>query len=175
MESEKESVKDLIVDVSEEEVRLALLDNHRLIELNKESSNGHSFTVGDVFLGKVKKVMPALNAAFVDIGDEKEAFIHYLDLGLYFNAFDEFVRKTNTNTNANDLFTGIELGPILAKEGQIENHLKPGQMVIVQIVKEPISTKGSRLTAEISLAGRNIVLLPFAKKVSISQKIASKE
>ena len=102
MESEKESVKDLIVDVSEEEVRLALLDNHRLIELNKESSNGHSFTVGDVFLGKVKKVMPALNAAFVDIGDEKEAFIHYLDLGLYFNAFDEFVRKTNTNTNAND-------------------------------------------------------------------------
>lgn len=175
MESEKESVKDLIVDVSEEEVRLALLDNHRLIELNKESSNGHSFTVGDVFLGKVKKVMPALNAAFVDIGDEKEAFIHYLDLGLYFNAFDEFVRKTNTNTNANDLFTGIELGPILAKEGQIENHMKPGQMVIVQIVKEPISTKGSRLTAEISLAGRNIVLLPFAKKVSISQKIASKE
>ena len=175
MESEKESVKDLIVDVSEEEVRLALLDNHRLIELNKESSNGHSFTVGDVFLGKVKKVMPALNAAFVDIGDEKEAFIHYLDLGLYFNAFDEFVRKTNTNTNANDLFTGIELGPILAKEGQIENHLKPGQMVIVQIVKEPISTKGSRLTAEISLAGRNIVLLPFAKKVSISQKISSKE
>ena len=175
MESEKESVKDLIVDVSEEEVRLALLDNHRLIELNKESSNGHNFTVGDVFLGKVKKVMPALNAAFVDIGDEKEAFIHYLDLGLYFNAFDEFVRKTNTNTNANDLFTGIELGPILAKEGQIENHLKPGQMVIVQIVKEPISTKGSRLTAEISLAGRNIVLLPFAKKVSISQKIASKE
>ena len=175
MESEKESVKDLIVDVSEEEVRLALLDNHRLIELNKESSNGHSFTVGDVFLGKVKKVMPALNAAFVDIGDEKEAFIHYLDLGLYFNAFDEVVRKTNTNTNANDLFTGIELGPILAKEGQIENHLKPGQMVIVQIVKEPISTKGSRLTAEISLAGRNIVLLPFAKKVSISQKISSKE
>lgn len=78
----------MIVDVSEEEVRLALLDNHRL----------------------------------------KEAFIHYLDLGLYFNAFDEFVRKTNTNTNANDLFTGIELGPILVKEGQIENHLKPGRI-----------------------------------------------
>lgn len=104
MESEKESVKDLIVDVSESEVKIALMDNHRLIELNKESSNGHNFTVGDVFLGKVKKVMPALNAAFVDIGDEKEAFIHYLDLGFYFNAFDEFVRKTNSNTNANELF-----------------------------------------------------------------------
>lgn len=175
MESEKESVKDLIVDVSESEVKIALMDNHRLIELNKESSNGHNFTVGDVFLGKVKKVMPALNAAFVDIGDEKEAFIHYLDLGFYFNAFDEFVRKTNSNTNANELFSNIGLGPVLEKEGQIENILKPGQMIVVQIVKEPISTKGSRLTAEISLAGRNIVLLPFAKKVSISQKIASKE
>lgn len=175
MESEKESVKDLIVDVSESEVKIALMDNHRLIELNKESSNGHSFTVGDVFLGKVKKVMPALNAAFVDIGDEKEAFIHYLDLGFYFNAFDEFVRKTNSNTNANELFSNIGLGPVLEKEGQIEKILKPCQMIVVQIVKEPISTKGSRLTAEISLAGRNIVLLPFAKKVSISQKIASKE
>lgn len=175
MESEKESVKDLIVDVSESEVKIALMDNHRLIELNKESSNGHSFTVGDVFLGKVKKVMPALNAAFVDIGDEKEAFIHYLDLGFYFNAFDAFVRKTNSNTNANELFSNIGLGPVLEKEGQIEKILKPGQMIVVQIVKEPISTKGSRLTAEISLAGRNIVLLPFAKKVSISQKIASKE
>lgn len=175
MESEKESVKDLIVDVSESEVKIALMDNHRLIELNKESSNGHSFTVGDVFLGKVKKVMPSLNAAFVDIGDEKEAFIHYLDLGFYFNAFDEFVRKTNSNTNANELFSNIGLGPVLEKEGQIEKILKPGQMIVVQIVKEPISTKGSRLTAEISLAGRNIVLLPFAKKVSISQKIASKE
>ena len=98
-----------------------------------------------------------------------------MDLGFYFNAFDEFVRKTNSNTNANELFSNIGLGPVLEKEGQIENILKPGQMIVVQIVKEPISTKGSRLTAEISLAGRNIVLLPFAKKVSISQKIASKE
>ena len=175
MESEKESVKDLIVDVRETEVQLALMDNHKLIEFNKESLTDHSFTVGDVFLGKVKKIMPALNAAFVDIGDEKEAFIHYLDLGLYFDAFDQFVKKSNPNTNAGDLFSSIELGPILAKEGQIDKILTPGQMVIVQIVKEPISTKGSRLTAEISLAGRNIVLLPFAKKVSVSQKISSKE
>ena len=173
MESEK--VKDLIIDVRATEVQIALQENHRLIELNKESSSGRSFTVGDAFLGKVKKVMPALNAAFVDIGDEKEAFIHYLDLGLYFDAFDQFVRKINPNTNAGDLFSSIQLGPILEKEGRIENVLKPGQMLIAQIVKEPISTKGSRLTAEISLAGRNIVLLPFAEKVSISQKIASKE
>jgi len=175
MESEKESQKDLIIDARSSEVHIALLEDHRLMELNKESSTGRSFTVGDVYLGKVKKVMPALNAAFVDIGDEKEAFVHYLDLGLYFTAFDEFVKKTNPSANPQRVYSSIKLGPILEKEGRIENVLTQGQMVIVQIVKEPISTKGSRLTAEISLAGRNIVLLPFAEKVSVSQKISSKE
>ena len=170
-----ESVKDLIVDVNSTEVSIALMENHRLIELNKESSLGHSFSVGDVYLGKVKKILPALNAAFVDIGDEKEAFVHYLDLGLYFEAFDEFVKRINPNTDANGIYKHIKPDHILAKEGRIENVLTPGQMIIVQIVKEPISTKGSRLTAEISLAGRNIVLLPFAEKVSVSQKITSKE
>ena len=170
-----ESVKDLIVDVNSAEVSIALMENHRLIELNKESSHGHTFSVGDVYLGKVKKILPALNAAFVDIGDEKEAFVHYLDLGLNFKAFDEFVKRLNQNTVPKDVFSSIKLGPILEKEGRIENVLSQGQMVVVQIVKEPISTKGSRLTAEISLAGRNIVLLPFAEKVSVSQKISSKE
>ena len=170
-----ESVKDLIVDVNPTEVSIALMENHRLIELNKESSKGHSFTVGDVYLGKVKKLLPALNAAFVDIGDEKEAFVHYLDLGLYFNAFDEFVKRLNPNSDKKGIYSHIKIGPILEKEGKIENVLTPGQMMIVQIVKEPISTKGSRLTAEISLAGRNVVLLPFAEKVSVSQKIVSKE
>src|SRR5574344_796382 len=167
--------KDLVVDVSSAEVRIALLESHRLIELNRESNQGQSFTVGDVYLGRVKKILPALNAAFVDIGDSKEAFIHYLDLGLYFNAFDSFVRDSNPNRDLSKLYSGIRLGPALPKEGRIEEHLKVGQMIIGQIVKEPISTKGSRLTAEISLAGRNIVLLPFAEKVSISQKISSKE
>ena len=174
MENEAK-VKDLVVDVSPAEVRLALMENHRLIELNRESCQGQSLSVGDVFLGKVKKLLPSLNAAFVDIGDSKEAFIHYLDLGLYFTAFDQFVRESNPNKDLKALYSGIKLGPILAKEGRIEDHLKVGQMVIVQVVKEPISTKGSRLTAEISLAGRNIVLLPFAQKVSVSQKITSKE
>lgn len=95
-----ESVKDLIVDVNSTEVSIALMENHRLIEFNKESSQGHSYSVGDVYLGKVKKILPALNAAFVDIGDEKEAFVHYLDLGLYFKAFDEFVKRSNPNSNS---------------------------------------------------------------------------
>ncbi len=167
--------KDLVVDVSASEVRIALLENHRLIELDRESTKSHGFSVGDVHLGKVKKLLPSLNAAFVDIGDSKEAFIQYLDLGMYFNAFDTFLKESYSSKDIGKLFSNIKLGPILPKDGRIEEYLKLGQMVMVQIVKEPISTKGSRLTAEISLAGRNIVLLPFAEKVSVSQKISSRE
>ena len=172
---EQKVVKDLVVDVGSSEVRIALMQNSRLIELSRESSAGHNFSVGDVFLGRVKKLLPSLNAAFVDIGDSKEAFIHYLDLGFHFTAFDTFVRESNPNKDMRSLYSNIKIGPILEKEGRIEDYLKQGQMIIAQIVKEPISTKGSRLTAEISLAGRNIVLLPFADKVSISQKISSRE
>ena len=107
--------KDLVVDVGSAEVRIALLENHRLIELNRESNQGQSFTVGDVFLGKVKKLLPALNAAFVDIGDNKEAFMHYLDLGLYFNAFDTFVRESNPNRDLGKLYSSMKIGPALAK------------------------------------------------------------
>ncbi|MBP5335477.1 MAG: Rne/Rng family ribonuclease [Bacteroidales bacterium] len=174
METEN-SVKDLVVNVTSSEVQIALLENGRLIELNKESSQDRPCSVGDVFLGRVKKLLPAMNAAFVDIGDEKEAFIHYLDLGLYFDAFDKFVRGSNPNVNMESLFSRIQIGPVLPKEGRIEDVLKQGQMIIAQIKKEPISTKGSRLSAEISLAGRNLVLLPFAQKVSVSQKISSSE
>ena len=130
MESVNESVKDLIVDVRPKEVHIALMEDSKLMELNSESSTGHKFAVGDVYLGKVKKVMPALNAAFVDIGDEKEAFIHYLDLGLYFGAFDKFVRDLNPNVNAKDFYSRIGIGPVLEKEGRIENVLKKDQSKI---------------------------------------------
>ena len=109
MESEKESVKDLIVDVSPTEVQLALMENHRLIELNKESTTGHSFTVGDVFLGKVKKIMPALNAAFVDIGDEKEAFMETVKESLaneenvYLRGFGSFILKKRAQKTARNI------------------------------------------------------------------------
>ena len=167
--------KDLIIDVSSTEVSIALLEGHRLIELNKEQNDG-SFSVGDVYLGRVKRIMPALNAAFVDIGDEKDAFIHYLDLGLSFKALDYFLRHIGQNKKSyKDFFSTVKLGDILEKEGKISDILKPGQSIIAQIVKEPISTKGSRLTSEISIAGRNMVLIPFSDKVSISQKIVSKE
>ena len=166
--------KDLIIDVNSTDVSIALLENRRLIELNKEKNNG-SYSVGDVYLGKVKRIMPALNAAFVDIGDEKDAFIHYLDLGFTFKALDFFTKQAMHSRNLPNLYSTIKLGEILEKEGKIADVLKPGQTIISQIVKEPISTKGSRLTAEISLAGRNMVLLPFSDKVNISQKIGSNE
>lgn len=167
--------KDLIIDVSSTEVSIALLEGHRLIELNKELNDG-SYSVGDVYLGRVKRIMPALNAAFVDIGDQKDAFIHYLDLGLSFKALDYFLRHINQNKKSyKDFYSSVKLGDILEKEGKIADVLKPGQHLITQIVKEPISTKGSRLTSEISIAGRNMVLIPFSDKVHISQKIVSRE
>ena len=167
--------KDLIIDAGQSEISIALLENKRLIELNREKTEGRGYTVGDVYLGRVKKILPSLNAAFVDIGDEKDAFVHYLDLGLNFKAFDRFVRSINGNSDFKQLYQDMRIDDILEKEGKVERFLSPGQPIIVQIVKEPISTKGSRLTAEISLAGRNLVLLPFTDKVSISQKISSRE
>ena len=172
---EKANEKDLVIDVGANDVTIALLENHRLVELNKEQHDGRRYSVGDVYLGRVKKLLPSLNAAFVDIGDEKEAFVHYLDLGLNFRAFDRFVKGLTPNCDAKRLFSTISIKDPLEKVGKIENVLEQGQMIPVQIVKEPISTKGSRLTAEISLAGRNLVLLPFAEKVSVTQKISSKE
>ena len=116
MEEAKAKEKDLIVDVSPSEVRIALMEDHRLIEYNRESAQGHDFSVGDVFLGRVTKILPSLNAAFVDIGDTKEAFIHYLDLGLFFPAFDQFVRDANPNRNLHGLYSGIKLGKPMEKE-----------------------------------------------------------
>ena len=167
--------KDLIIDVNQQETVIALLEDHRLVELNKEANTDRAFSLRDVYLGKVKKLIPTLNAAFVDIGDKKDAFVHYLDLGLNFKAFDYFVKQMNPNRDFKQFFSSVDVNNILEKEGKIENVLTPGQPIIVQIVKEPISTKGSRLTGEISIAGRNIVLLPFGDKISVSQKISSKE
>ena len=167
--------KDLIIDVSKGSASLALTEGGRLIEFDRESDSDAQFSVGDVYLGKVKKLLPSLNAAFVDIGDEKEAFIHYLDLGINFKSFDYFVKQINISKNYTAFFEKVAIADPLEKEGHISDHLHPGQPIMVQIVKEPISTKGSRLTGEISIAGRNIVLLPFSDKVSISQKISSKE
>ncbi len=164
---------ELVVDVSNKQIAMAVLEDGRLVELQRERRD-LAFAVGDIYLGKVKKVMPGLNAAFVDVGYEKDAFLHYLDLGLFFlqqQKLLELIEKKGTIPSQNKL-TGL---PTLPKDGKIENYLKAGQNVLVQVVKEPISTKGPRLSAELSLAGRNMVLIPFSDKVNTSSKIRYRE
>jgi ribonuclease G len=135
-----------------------------------------SYAVGDIYLGKVKKLMPGLNAAFIDVGYKKDAFLHYLDLGPNFNTQQKFLKQAWEATKRNyPVFSKIQILPEIEKEGSISDVLKVGQEVLVQIAKEPISTKGPRFTSELSFAGRYIVLIPFSDKVSVSQKIKSSE
>jgi ribonuclease G len=165
---------DLIIDVSPSEIVIALLENKRLVELGREKS-GAKFAVGDIYLGKVKKIMPSLNAAFIDVGYDKDAFLHYLDLGPQFSTLSKFLRLVSSKKNKITSIGRIQSEPDIDKDGSIANLLKVGQRILVQIAKEPISTKGPRLTSEISIAGRNLVLMPFNDKVSVSQKIKSNE
>ena len=165
---------DLIIDVTPSEVVIALLENKRLVELTRERS-GAKFAVGDIYLGRVKKIMPSLNAAFIDVGYEKDAFLHYLDMGPQFSTLNKFMKIASSKKNRISSVSKIHSEPDINKEGKITEVLKAGQNILVQIAKEPISTKGPRLTSELSIAGRNLVLMPFSEKVSVSQKISSTE
>lgn len=166
--------KDLIIDVSTSGVEIALLEDKRLVELHQEKTES-SHIVGDVYLGSVKKIMPGLNAAFIDVGHEKDAFLHYLDLGLHFNSLNKFTRNAMGGDPKTALIENMKLEPDLEKNGKINTVLKQGQIILVQVAKEPISTKGPRLCSEISFAGRFLVLIPFSNKISISSKIKSVE
>ena len=165
---------ELVVDVQPKEVSIALLEDKSLVELQSEGRN-ISFSVGNMYLGRIKKLMPGLNACFVDVGYEKDAFLHYLDLGPQFNSLDKFVRQALGDRKKMPQMHKASILPDIEKDGTIAGTIKVGQEVIVQIAKEPISTKGPRLTSEISFAGRYLVLIPFNDKVSVSQKIKSSE
>ncbi len=165
--------KELIINSTSNEVEIALLEEKLLVELNKEKSNSE-FAVGDIYLGRVKKIMPGLNAAFVDVGYGKDAFLHYLDLGPQINSLIKYIKAGFSST------PGLSIGEYkmeedIQKSGRINNVLKPNQQILVQVAKEPISTKGPRVTSELSFAGRFIVLIPFSDKISISQKIKSSD
>lgn len=166
---------DLIVDAQKDEVSIALLEDSRLVSLQKEARN-QAYAVGDIYLAKVKKLMPGLNAAFVNVGYDKDAFLHYLDLGSQFSSYSAFLGKAlNKNERIVPQVSKMTLLPDIDKHGTIPDRLTQGQELLVQIVKEPISSKGPRLTTEISLTGRYMVLMPFSDKVSISQKIKTPE
>jgi ribonuclease G len=152
----------------------ALIEDKRLVELTREKS-GTKFTVGDIYLGKVKKIMPGLNATFVDVGHERDAFLHYLDLGPQFSTLNKFVQNIISRKGKVLSTSKIQPEPDINKHGKINQQLRSGQSILVQIAKEPISTKGPRLTSELSIAGRNMVLVPFGDKVSVSQKIKTAE
>ena len=165
--------KELIINVTSNEITIALFEDKQLVELNKEKCKT-GFAVGDIYLGKVKKIMPGLNAAFVNVGYEKDAFIHYLDLGPQFTTQQKLVNILTNNKKIPN-FETMRLDKAMGKNGKISGFIASGQSILVQIAKEAISTKGPRLTCDMSLAGRNVVLIPFSNKVSISQKIRSAE
>lgn len=166
--------KDLIVSYTKEETRLALMEDKRLVEYHKEKNTNH-YSVGDIVVGQVKKIMPGLNATFVDVADEKNGFMHYLDLGPHYNSVCHYL-KLAMNGDANmETLQDFTLDPVFPKVGNIADTLTVGQYILVQITKEPISTKGPKLSCDISLAGHYIVLTPFSNKVSVSQKIKNND
>ena len=168
----KTVTRDLIINSHASEVDIALLEDNTLVELHREKTN-NQFAVGDVYLGRVKKILPGLNAAFVDVGYPKEAFLHYLDLGLQASSLIKYKKMVLANDDvAMDKF---KLEGDLPKNGKISDWLAVGDLLPVQIAKEPIHTKGPRITAEISFAGRYLVLVPFSNRISVSQKIRSSE
>ena len=162
---------ELVVDAREDGVWIALLDNGKLIELHQEDNGRNEFSVGDIYLGRVRKVVPSLNASFVDVGYEKDAFLHYLDLGPQFNSLNKFTRETLRGKQKVASLRYFNIEKEIPKEGKIKDVLSASAPIMVQVAKEPISSKGPRLTTEITLAGRYLVLVPFSNKVSISQKI----
>ena len=165
---------EVIIDVRQTEISIALLEDKRLVEYQNEPKSA-SFSVGNIYIAKVKKLMPGLNACFVDVGFERDAFLHYLDLGSQFNSYNKYLKQVQSDRKKLFPFSKATMLPDLKKDGSVQQALAVGQEVLVQIVKEPISTKGQRLTGELSFAGRYLVLMPFGNKVSVSSKIKSGE
>ena len=163
---------EVVVDVRPKEISIALLEDKKLVELQKEGKE-ENFSVGNIYAAKVKKLMPGLNACFVNVGYERDAFLHYQDLGPNFHCYEKFLKQVTSDRKHLPDPGKINLNTTLEKEGSVQTSLKVGQELLVQIIKEPISTKGPRLTRELSFAGRLLVLVPFNDKVSVSSKIRS--
>ncbi len=167
--------KELIINAVPQGVEIALLEDKRLVELHSEKSDA-SFAVGDLYLGKVKKLIPGLNAAFIDVGFEKDAFLHYTDLSPYIRSILKFTNQSINDNSAEGLdFTKFKVEPEIIKTGKITEVLSGKPNVLVQILKEPIAAKGPRLSCELSLPGRFVVVTPFNDIIAISRKIHSSE
>lgn len=165
---------ELIINSTRKGVEIAVLEDKDLVELHHETSN-QQFAVGDIYLGKVRKVIPSLNATFVDVGYEKDAFLHYLDLGPQFSSLGKYVKDTLQGRQRGSDISKFRTLPDINKGGKIKEVISSSQQILVQVAKEPISNKGPRLTSEITLPGRYLVLVPFSTKISLSQRIKSEE
>ncbi|MDO5607560.1 MAG: ribonuclease E/G [Capnocytophaga sp.] len=165
--------KELIIRSGSSDVDFALLKEGRLVELHKEEDS-NDLGVGDIMLAKIRKPVQGLNAAFVDVGYEKDAFLHYHDLGPQLGTLLKFVKNVSSGRLKDFSLKDVALEPDINKDGSIADVLKANQPILVQIVKEPISTKGPRISSELSIAGRYLVLVPFSDRISISQKIESR-
>jgi len=163
---------ELIISATQDGCRIALLKDKHLAEFHEEQ-DGSKFVVGDIYLGTVKKVVPGLNAAFIDIGYEKDAFLHYLDLGPKFSSLQKFTKLVRAKKITGGKLDKFQTEKDIDKHGKITQQLSRNQLVPVQVVKEPISTKGPRLSCELSIAGRYLVLVPFSSGVSLSKRISS--
>ena len=161
---------EVIIDVQPKDISIALLEDKQLVEYQQEQRTV-SFSVGNIYVAKVKKLMPGLNACFVDVGAERVAFLHYLDLGTQFYSYEKYLKQVASDRKKLYPIQKANIQPDLKKDGSIANTLKVGQELLVQIVKEPINTKGPRLTCELSFAGRYLVLMPFDDTISVSTKI----
>ncbi|MEN0003749.1 MAG: Rne/Rng family ribonuclease [Bacteroidota bacterium] len=166
--------KDLIINSTPTEVEIALLEGNKLVELHHQKTN-NNFTVGDIFLGKIKRLMPGLNAAFVDIGHKKDAFLHYTDLGPNLRSLLKYTDSAISGSISTHRLEDFKLEPEIIKTGKIDQVLNKRQQVLVQVLKEPISTKGPRLSCEITIPGRYLVLTPFNDIVAVSKKISNSE
>ena len=164
--------KELIIESNPTKVEIALLEDSRLVEIHSQKTKAN-FSVGDIFLGRIKKTMPGLNAAFVDIGHRKDAFLHYTDLGPPLRSLLKYTDDSMNNKQADHRLDNFDMQPEIVKTGKIDKVLKRRQAILVQILKEPISTKGPRLTCELTLPGRYLVLTPFQDVVAVSKKIAN--
>ena len=165
---------ELIINSTQNGSRIALLEDKKLVEYHQEQTD-KQFNVGDIYLGTVRKVVPGLNAAFVDLGYEKDAFLHYLDMGPNVRSLINFTKRVQSNRKATSDLGKYKLEPEIDKLGKINQVLSKNQRMLVQVVKEPISTKGPRLSCELSIAGRYLILVPFAKSVNVSKKVSSSE
>jgi len=185
--------REILISGGPRETRVAILEDDRLVELLVDRPDARR-SVGDIYLGKVEAVLPGIQAAFVNIGAEKSAFLHASDL---IEADEEDESDTNGDDNGDGNGGGggggadeengedetAPPGPARGARGgrgrrrlpNIADELQRGEAKIVQVTKEPIGTKGPRVTAQVSLAGRFLVYMPFASRVGVSRKIDNRE